>query len=177
MATPLDQLKDIQAATASNAAGLPNEEEAQDSWTGVGFFIGQQELLAPLNDVVEILDPVECTRIPSVQPWFKGLANIRGNLLPVVDLHHFLYGESLPQTTSTRVVVFHDEGVNAGIIVSNVVGMRHFQLDERVQKSSSLDENIRDFVNYAFHRSGEDWDVFDFKGLAQSDQFVQIAAA
>lgn len=177
MSTPLDQLRDIEAATAKHAAGLPNEEESKDSWTGVGFFVGQQELLASLDDVVEILDPMECTRIPSVQPWFKGLANIRGSLLPVVDFHQFLYGESLPQTASTRVIVFRDEGVNVGIIVSNVMGMRHFQLDERVQKNSALDEKIKEFVIYTFHRSGEDWDVFDFKGLAQSDQFVQIAAA
>lgn len=175
--SPLDQLRDIESRTAQNAAGLPSEEEVQDTWTGVGFFVGQQELLAPLHDVVEILDPIECTRIPSVKPWFKGLANIRGNLLPVIDFHQFLYGESLPQTGSTRVVVFRDEGVNAGIIVSNVVGMRHFQVDERVDKSTSLDECLTDYVLYAFQRSGEAWDVFSFKDLAESELFTQIAAA
>lgn len=175
--SPLDQLRDIEGRTQQNAAGLPSEEEIQDTWTGVGFFVGQQELLAPLHDVVEILDPVECTRIPSVKPWFKGLANIRGNLLPVVDFHQFLHGESLPQTGSTRIVVFRDEGVNAGIIVSNVVGMRHFQIDERVEKSASLDEALKDYVLHAFQRSGEAWDVFSFKELAESEAFVQIAVA
>lgn len=174
--SPLDLLRDIEARTLSAAAGLPSEEEAQDSWTGVGFFVGQQELLAPLNDVVEILDPVEYTKIPSVKPWFKGMANIRGNLMPVVDFHQFLHGESLPITSSTRVVVFRDEGVNTGIVVSNVVGMRHFQMDERAEKSESLDLGLKDYVMYAFQRSGEVWDVFSFKDLAESDQFVQIAA-
>lgn len=174
--SPLDQLRDLESRTQQSAAGLPSEEEAMDSWTGVGFFVGQQELLAPLNDVVEILDPVECTKIPSVKPWFKGLANIRGNLLPVVDFHQFLHGESLPQTSSTRVVVFRDEGVNAGIVVSNVVGMRHFQMDERADRSDSLHEGLNDFVKYAFQRSGEVWDVFSFKDLAESEPFVQIAA-
>ncbi len=173
----LDQLREIEARTQKNAAGLPSEEDARDSWTGVGFFVGQQELLVPLQDVAEILDPVECTRIPGVRPWFKGLANIRGNLLPVVDFYHFLHGESLPQTGSTRIVVFKDEGVNAGIIVSNVVGMRHFRLDERVEKSSTLDESLKDYVAYAFQQSGETWDVFDFKNLAESERFVQVAAA
>jgi twitching motility protein PilI len=174
--SPLDLLRDMQARAQKNAAGLPSEEEALDTWTGVGFFVGQQELLAPLNDVVEILDPIECTKIPSVKPWFKGLANIRGNLMPVVDFHQFLHGESLPQTSSTRVVVFRDEGVNAGIVVSNVVGMRHFQMDERSERSESLDAGLKDFVMHAFQRSGEVWDVFSFKDLAQSDQFVQIAS-
>jgi twitching motility protein PilI len=96
--------------------------------------------------------------------------------MPVVDFHQFLHGESLPQTSSTRVVVFRDEGVNAGIVVSNVVGMRHFQMDERSERSESLDAGLKDFVMHAFQRSGEVWDVFSFKDLAQSDQFVQIAS-
>lgn len=175
--SPFDKLRDIQARTQQNAVGLPSEEEYQESWTGVGFFVGQQELLAPLHDVVEILDPFEVTRIPGVKPWFKGLGNVRGNLLPVMDLHHFLYGESLPITNSTRIMVFHDEGVNAGLIVSNVVGMRHFHMDERVEKSPDLEGVLKDSVLYAFQRSGEVWDVFSFRHLAESEPFVQISAA
>ena len=170
-------LKGIETRTTENSAIIPSEGSVQDKWTGVGFFVGRQELLAPLHDVVEILDPVECTRIPSVKPWFKGVGNIRGNLLPVIDLHQFLYGESLPVTSSTRIVVFKDEGINAGMIVSNVVGMRHFQIDEQVEKSTTLDDAIKKYVLYAFQRSGETWDVFNFRYLADSEQFVQIAAA
>jgi hypothetical protein len=49
-------------------------------------------------------------------------------------------------------------------------------MDERADRSDSLHEGLNDFVKYAFQRSGEVWDVFSFKDLAQSDQFVQIAS-
>jgi len=139
--------------------------------------VGQQELLAPLDDVVEILDPIEYTKIPNVAPWFKGLGNVRGNLVPVMDFNHFLNGESSQVTNSTRVIVFRDEGANAGLIVSSVIGMRHFQTDEVVEPSSDLDSNLNDCVTHAFQRSGERWDVFSFNKLAGTEKFVQISVA
>ncbi|MGM0563037.1 MAG: chemotaxis protein CheW [Pseudomonadota bacterium] len=177
MASPFAKLQAIAEKVRQNDTGLPSEDVTRETWTGVGFFVGQHELITPLHAVAEILDPLECARLPGVKPWFKGLANVRGNLLPVMDLHHFLFGEALPVTSSTRVVSFHDEGANAGLIVTSVAGMRHFQLDERTEPSDDLDEALKRFVRFAFHRSGEYWDVFDFNLLAESEAFVQIAEA
>lgn len=177
MSSPFAILRGIEEKVRQSGTGLPSEDVSQETWTGVGFFVGQYELITPLHAVAEILDPMECTRLPGVKPWFKGLANVRGNLLPIMDFYHFLFGESLPVTSSTRVISFHDEGTNAGLIVSSVAGMRHFQLDERTDPTDELDEALKRFVHFAFHRSGEFWDVFDFNLLADSEAFVQIAEA
>ncbi|EDY87292.1 twitching motility protein PilI [gamma proteobacterium HTCC5015] len=176
-ATPFAILQGIDEKVRQNSAGLPSEDVSQETWTGVGFFVGQHELLTPLQAVAEILDPMDCARLPGVQPWFKGLANVRGNLVPVMDLHHFLFGEALPVTNSTRVITFHDEGANAGLIVNSVAGMRHFHRDEQTEHSSDLDEALKPYVSFAFHRSGESWDVFDYNLLAESEAFVRIAEA
>ena len=45
------------------------------------------------DEVVEILPMPQVTPVPGAQPWLLGVANIRGNLLPIVDLKQFLEGE------------------------------------------------------------------------------------
>lgn len=50
-------------------------------------------MIAPLEEVKEILNyPDGVTRVPGTQAWLLGMANIRGNLLPLIDLQQFLGG-------------------------------------------------------------------------------------
>ncbi len=57
------------------------------------FYVGDDRLIAPLNDIKEILNfPSAITKVPGTKPWMLGIANIRGTLLPVIDLQLFLIG-------------------------------------------------------------------------------------
>ena len=51
-------------------------------------------LLAKMDDVSEILPPPETIRVPGVTHWVNGLANIRGSLMPILDMNGFLYGQT-----------------------------------------------------------------------------------
>jgi len=58
------------------------------SWLAVES--GQQGLLFPLSHAGEIFPWTQVRRVPHVQPWFLGVANLRGGLFGVVDLTEFL---------------------------------------------------------------------------------------
>jgi twitching motility protein PilI len=49
--------------------------------------------------------PSQLTRVPGAKAWVKGLANVRGQLLPVLDLRQFLGSGVTPLTRNTRVIV------------------------------------------------------------------------
>ena len=53
---------------------------------GLVSVVGDTVLVSKMGEVTEILDPPDFTRVPGVQSWVVGIANVRGSLLPLMDL-------------------------------------------------------------------------------------------
>jgi twitching motility protein PilI len=54
------------------------------------FLLSGENFLAPIGEVAEILKTPRYTMVPGVEPWMRGLANVRGRLLPITDMMMFL---------------------------------------------------------------------------------------
>ena len=174
--TPFDLLRAMDQRCRSRAAGLPRMEDAREEWTGVLFRLHGVDLLAPMDEVAEIVSVTSVASVPGVKPWVLGLANMRGNLLPVMDLQAFLYGEKPVSDPSTRrLLVVNHEGVLAGLVIDNVLGMRHFWRDEIAEELPQMDERVAPFVQYSFSRLGEHYGVFSPFRLAESEGFMDVA--
>ena len=101
---PYDLLLEIEQRCQANAAGLPSLDKAEDEWVGVGFRIGNNRLVAEMAEVKEILDLPVYTSLPGVKSWMVGVANVRGNLLPLMDLKGYIMGEDIAQRKKGRVI-------------------------------------------------------------------------
>lgn len=175
--TPFEQLQALEQRCRANARGLPQQEEVKQEWTGVLFALRGTELLAPMTEVTEIVSLPEVARVPGVQPWVMGVANMRGNLLPVMDLQAFLYGEpSKADAKIRRLLVISREGIFAGLLVDAVLGMKHFWTDEETETAPVLDEAIAPFIATGYRRLGEEYPVFSMSRLAQSEAFLHVGA-
>lgn len=155
----------LQTARIDLAAG------AAQFWTGLGFRLGERWLVAPREDVREVIVPPPLTRVPGARPWLLGLANVRGSLLPVCDLHRLLGEEHQVMARSSRVLVYNSERVPAGFLVDEVSGYRQFtpadQRPELIQASGSL----RPYVLGGFVREGHPWLAVSLHKLAAGDAF------
>lgn len=98
-------LEDIDLRSRTKALGLPQQIEVRRTWSGVGFRLGKVHLLSKLEEVDEILVSPEMTRVPSALSWVKGIANVRGMLLPIMDLKDFIDGDAIQATRKTRVIL------------------------------------------------------------------------
>ena len=172
---PLALLRDIEARSRLRARGLPSKIEVKETWTGIGFRLGEANLVAPLSEVREMLPYPALTTVPGAKPWVKGIANIRGNLLPIMNLPGYLGQDSAAVTQQARVLVIHDDDIYAGLIVDAVYGLQHFFEEERCQDMPAVDESIRPYMQGAFLQAGRHWGVFDLHRLAHSPQFLQVA--
>lgn len=176
MQEPLALLREIERRCGQNAAGLPSQVETKPEWIGVGFRLGQAHLLAPLGEVLEILTyPGQTTRVPGARPWVKGIANVRGNLLPIMDLQACLNGRQTDLNPGSRVLVVSHKGVFAGLLVDEVLGLKHFQEEQRTQDLPPLDASITPYLKRAYHDGDEHWGVFSLYKLAESQLFLQAA--
>ena len=110
------------------AADLPLQETRLQTWSGIGFRMAEHWFVAPMGEVAEVLQEPRLSRIPGVKPWVAGVANLRGRLLPVMDLCGFLgLGLSVVRK-QRRVLVLDHEELFAGLLVDEVVGLQHFAL-------------------------------------------------
>ncbi|HEY5601766.1 MAG TPA: chemotaxis protein CheW [Gammaproteobacteria bacterium] len=172
---PIHLLYEIEQQCKKTAKGLPQRVDVKESWTGIGFRIGGLNLVAPLKQVNEILHYPRLTAVPGTQRWVKGVANIRGTLLPIVDLQGFLQDKPLPQTVKSRVLVVKREDLSVGLVVSEVLGLKHFQDHEKVTSVSRFDEALRGYVHGAFKQNSEEILVFSMYTLADNPAFFQVA--
>ncbi len=170
-------LRDVEARCLTNAAGLPQRVELETPWEGVLFSVGGNVLIAPLDEVKEILNySMGLTPVPGTKSWVLGVANIRGNLLPIVDLQSFLLSRPTVPGRRSRVLVLDHEGVYTGLLVDQMVGIRHFRPSDRSDTVLALPEPINRFVQFHYGRDGEVWPVFSMRQLSDSPEF-QLAAA
>ena len=174
--SPFALLAAIQSKAAAYAAGLPAQEEAKEEWTGVLFRLRDTELLAPMSEVTEIVSLPEVANVPGVRPWVLGLANMRGNLLPVMDLQGYLFGQNSEASPKTRrLLVVNHAGVYAGLLVDAVIGMKHFWKDDQAVELPALDDAYKPYVEASFSRLGEHYAVFSPWRLASSELFLDVA--
>lgn len=159
-----------------NAHSLPQQLEVKSTWDGVGFSLGDMPMVAPLDQVKEILTHVSISRIPGAKEWVRGVSNVRGNLLPILDLKGLVSGTPSKMTRKSRVLVIQHKGINAGLVVDEVLGMRHFIADEFSKDISAADASYHRFLSGSYRQSGYCWVLFNIHKLVETPEFMQVAA-
>jgi twitching motility protein PilI len=172
---PFDLLLDLEKRTLERSSGLPTLDQVNDEWVGVGFRIGNSRLIASMSDVKEILDLPEYTLVPGVKSWIVGVANVRGSLLPILDMKSYLLGEDIKNRQKGRVIVIDYKGFNTGLIVEEVYGMRHFREEDITADIPEVPEDISPYIDRAFKQDEEHWPVFDFNEMAQDERFAHAS--
>lgn len=109
----------------------------------VMFQVGSEAFAVPLDLVKEIIRVPPMNRLPLAPPSFEGIANLRGGVLPVLNLRRVFGLEDVPHDDATRVVVL-DLGRAVGIVVDRMSAVRAVDEDsiesaERIHASVDSD--------------------------------------
>ncbi len=169
-------LQDIENQSRKFAFELPHKEESKLTWEGVLFTILGRKLLTALGEVKEILNfPSSVTPVPGAQPWVRGVANVRGSLLPIFDLQRYLGGNAITTGRKTRVLVIEHEGLFAGLMVADVFGMRHFNEELRIQEHETIGLLGR-YVTGVYDVDGDKCPILSMQMLAEDPDFQVVTA-
>jgi len=172
---PVALLHEIERRCREHAAGLPLQVEVKNTKLAIGFRIGTLTLAAPLDEVKEILTYPSLSKVPGAKPWVKGIANVRGNLLPIMDLQGCLGSSQTAINKHSRVLVVNHQEVFAGLLVDEVLGLKHFLDEEQTRELPSVDGPVGDHLKGAYLRDGQHWGVFSMRGFVESARFMQVA--
>ena len=175
---PFELLQEMERRSRAAVAGAGDTGTQRSEWVGVGFRVGEDTFVASRDEVREVLMvPDTVTRVPGARRWLTGIANLRGQLLPLVDLQWLLGGGRTERDRNTRVISVSHRDVSAGLLVSEVSGFRRFVDGEYDDATPNTDIRCDAYLAGVFRRSGESWPVFAIDRLLESDLFLQAAAA
>lgn len=137
--------------------------------------LGSWNLLFSMDDVAEIVPLPRITRVPGVKRWLLGIANLRGKVISVSDLRDFLTGRPTPQLPTSQVVVVRAGEWNYGLLVDEVIGMRHFGPQHRLATLDTVEEGLRAYVAEAFLNDGQYWLAFNAGKLLADPGFLHAS--
>ncbi|MBV5317687.1 MAG: chemotaxis protein CheW [Desulfobulbaceae bacterium] len=98
-----------------------DEATSDDDEQVVVFRLDKEEFGVPIDSVQEIVRvPEELTHVPKAPPFVEGVINLRGSVLPVIDLRRRLGMPAIERSDGQRVMVFLISGMRTGFIVDSV---------------------------------------------------------
>lgn len=118
----LQQSADLHATATTVTSDVELEEVEQDDDEQVVVFrLDKEEFGVPIASVQEIVRvPEELTRVPKAPHFVEGVINLRGTVLPVLDLRTRLGIEAVERSDGQRVMVFIIAGTRTGFVVDSV---------------------------------------------------------
>lgn len=173
---PFELLAEIERRSRKAHAGQGGVDMPSE-WVGVGFRIGDEQFVASRDQVREVLMlPDNMTRVPGAQRWLLGIANLRGHLLPLVDVKLILGSGRTSLRRSTRVISVNHREIPAGLVVDEVLGFRRFMDHEHTDKWPETVVRCDRFLTGAYRRGDDVWPVLDIFEFVESNLFLQAAA-
>lgn len=170
-------LRELQSRLAEKLMAARTEVRGA-SWLAVEA--GGAAFLLSLADAGEIFPDSGVMHMPHTQPWFAGVANLRGVLHGVVDLAAFLglparvAGESASREASRLVALNPVLGAMAALKVDRLAGLR------RPDEMTAEPEPEESRPGFALGRwtdaDGRTWQEIDLSLLASNERFLAIAA-
>jgi purine-binding chemotaxis protein CheW len=85
----------------------------------VGFRIGQETFGLPIALVHEIVRPPEITNVPHAPEYVEGVMNLRGRIVPVIDLRRRFDQPAVENQRKNRVLVADVDGRAVGLVVDS----------------------------------------------------------
>ncbi len=140
----------------------------------LGFRVGEVNWLVSLSDTEEVLPVPPVVKVPGARRWFRGVANIRGNLYAVSDFSDFMGQGVTPEHGDCRLLIPHrDFAVNAALLVRSTLGLKNIGRYQVLDECpASRPWVARQYVDEA----GSAWFDMDFAQLLGNPEFLMVEA-
>jgi twitching motility protein PilI len=148
------------AGTDGHAASKLGVEAGDDAW------------LVDLTEAGEMLPLPPISAVPLARPWFRGVANIRGNLYGVVDFAAFLGGEAAADTDQARLLLISDRfRAGCALLVGRSLGLRKSDELEPRARGAESKWTRAEYTD----AEGRRWRELDVSALVRDPEFLDVS--
>jgi twitching motility protein PilI len=163
-------LKDYQRALAERL----REAGAGRMASKLGVQVGTETWLVDLSDAGEVIPVPPVAPVPLTHTWFKGVANVRGNLYSVIDFPAFLGVGAVALGEHSRLLLLGDRfRTSAALLIDRSLGLRNpDQLTPRANGAAGPAWLRCEFSD----KEGRAWKELDVPQLARHTDFLAVSA-
>jgi len=155
---PLD-LKDEHASLFSNGEIIFPDENAERPYTRYGYKISDMNFLVPEEIVSEVIQEAKVFNLPNCPSWLEGLVNIRGNIIPVMNMDKLLKKSNYDKSTTLLVLNNIDEKQSIAIIITELP--ISLEYNESKTKINSYPDILHEYISSGFNQNNYDWVEFN----------------
>jgi len=144
--------------------------EAGRSASMLGLRVDDEAWLVDLTEAGEVVPVPSITPVPLTRPWFRGMANIRGNLYSVIDFPAFLQRKPVTLGEGSRLLLLGERfRLGAALLVDRSLGLRNpAQLTRKEGEPGAWTR-----AEYS-DADGKLWKELDLAQLAQHPDFLLV---
>lgn len=113
----------------------------------LSFFINGQRYGIPISLVIEIIGMQKMAEVPEFPYYAKGIINLRGLIVPLIDVRLRIGYPEAPYTEKTCIIVASCEGIEIGLIVDEVDEVLDIPDDEIHPPTRSTNEAAERYVD------------------------------
>jgi len=163
-------LKDYQRGLAERL----REAGAGRMASKLGVQLGTETWLVDLGEAGEVIPVPAVTPVPLTRPWFKGVANVRGNLYSVIDFPAFLGVGAVSVSEQSRLLLLGERfRTSAALLIDRSLGLRNpEQLTPRATEGEAPVWLRGEFGD----ADGKSWKELDVSQLVRHAEFLSVSA-
>ncbi|MGH7889454.1 MAG: chemotaxis protein CheW [Thermodesulfobacteriota bacterium] len=145
--------------------GTDRREAAKGKEQYIVFTLNDTRYAVPMTNVIEIGRFVNITSVPNLPVWLRGITNIRGDIMSVIDLGLFLGTDHVAQLDSSIMLVVRSAGdeISTALIVDGVSGILSASKSVIVTTTAPIDDKMAPFLSGLFEHEGHLLMVLDLE--------------
>ncbi|ASF47387.1 hypothetical protein CEK71_15680 [Methylovulum psychrotolerans] len=129
----------------------------------LGFRVGGLGFLLPAQGNCEVLGALPVNPIPKTAPWFSGLLNRRGTIVPVIDLHRLFDSTTHPPQKRHLLAIGHGDKTLSLWIDDYPQPVA--DIDEAPASPFALPDSVAPFIRQTYIQGGQTWLELDFEAF------------
>lgn len=153
---------------------VTNVKDSNSNGRFLCFTLGKEKFAIPLLQVKEVLGNVETTAIPQAPPHFKGIMNLRGQVISVIDLRTKLKIGKPDVTPETTIIIMDFAPLSLGVIVDSVDCVAMYE-GKDISDPPDTDSSMKaDYITGVARTENSLTLILDLKAMLNTNDFKVI---
>lgn len=153
---------------------IENEEESVQKRRYLSFFVADEQYGIEISHINEIIAVMNITHVPRTPSFVEGVINLRGSIIPIVDIRGKFGLEKKEHDMNTAIIINEVSGVNIGFIVDRVEDVLTFDikdLNEPPKFGSHIDTS---FIQSVAEVDSDVILILDMEKIFEDDELTQM---
>ncbi|WP_317898012.1 chemotaxis protein CheW [Aurantibacillus circumpalustris] len=160
------------------ATKLMKDDKIEATKSFLSFKLAEEHFAIEVMKIMEILEVPKITKVPHAPDFLKGVVNLRGGVLPVIDARTKFGMQSIDMTVDTCILVLsielNEETITVGALVDSVSEV--FEMEEKhIQPSPSIGSKYNaDFIQGMIKEKDQFMMLLDIDKVFSSEELEAI---